>query len=318
MRTVPTAEVAPAFTIPRGHFQNLQVEIPGYRLPLTTDGHLRLIFVGVGSAFATRNFQTNLIVVKGDTAVFVDVGTLTTQRLRQFGLSPLDIEHIVLTHSHADHVGGIEEVALKWRYQKCFLEGVAPGTLKPNLYCPEVYQHVLWDGTLRGGLGDNEADRHAARLQLRDYFHLHRPAEERGWGRPAYRFVFGQGSGCELKLLMFRTRHVPDSAAGWQDSFWSCGLRIDDRVLYTGDTRLDLDMLERFGAGVELYLHDCQSFPGGVHASYDELKELPPGMRKRMLLMHLDDGMLSGERVPERDGFLGFAQDGMSVVYDLD
>jgi ribonuclease BN (tRNA processing enzyme) len=315
MRIVPTAEIAPEFHLKAGEFFNIRTEIPGRKVPLKTDGHLRLIFVGVGSAFATRNFQTNLIIIKGDTSVFVDVGTLTTQRLRQFGITPLDMEKVILTHSHADHVGGCEEVALKWRYQKAFMHGAPPGAYKPDLYCPEVYQHILWDRTLRGGLGENEANERLARLQLDDYFHLHVPRYEEGWGRPSYRFTFGQGTKSELTVLLFRTKHVPDSATGWQDSFWSCGLRIDERVLFTGDTRFDPEIIERYGKGCEVIFHDSQSFPGGVHASYDQLKTLSDEVRAKMLLMHLDDGMYRFD--PKADGFLGFAEDGLAVVYDF-
>lgn len=315
MRIVPSAEIAPAFTLKPGEFLNIQTEIPGRRMPLETPGHLRLIFVGVGSAFADRNFQTNLILVKGKTAVFVDIGTLTTQRLRQFGVSVLDIEHLVLTHSHADHVGGCEEVALKWRYQKAAMEGAPFGTFRPNLYIPEVYQYILWDRSLRGGLAENEHNERLARLQLQDYFKLHTPRYEDGWGRPAYRVEFVDPDGVKLSVLLFRTKHIPDSATGWQDSFWSCGLRIDDRVLFTGDTRFDPEIIERFGEGVETIFHDSQSFTGGVHAGYDELKTLPADVRAKMILMHLDDGMAKKE--PEKDGFLALARDGLSAVYDF-
>lgn len=315
MLTVPTADIAPEFHLEPGEFFNIQAAIPGRKIPLTTDGHLRIIFVGVGAAFATRNFQTNIIIVKGDIAVFVDIGTLTTQRLRQFGVTPLDIGKIVLTHSHADHIGGCEEVALKWRYLKALLAGQPFGTFRPELYIPEVYQQILWNRTLRGGLGENEVDSKQARLELSDYFRLRTPSYEKGWGRPAYRVYFGEGTKDAFSVLLFRTQHVPDNALGWQDSFWSCGLQIDNRVLFTGDTRYDPELLERFGDGMETIFHDSQSFTGGVHASYDELKQAPKHMRERMLLMHLDDGMVS--KTPKIDGFLGLAQDGMSVVYDF-
>ncbi|MHC4393010.1 MAG: MBL fold metallo-hydrolase [Planctomycetota bacterium] len=314
MRVVPTGEIAPPLTLGPGEFLGLAAEVKGWKMPLTTDGHLRIVMMGIGSAFASRNFQTNIIIVKGDLAIFIDFGTLAAQRLRQFGLTPLDVERMILTHSHADHVGGVEEVALKWRYMKSFLAGKKPGELKPHLYCPGVYQKILWDQSLRGGLGSNEANRKLVRLTLEDYFHLHTPEPVSGMGRPAYRFKFEEGGG--LDLLLFRTKHVPDTACGWQDSFWSVGMVIDNRILYTGDTRFDPEIIDHFGQNTEVIFHDCQSFPGGVHACYEEVSTLDKSIRERMLLMHLDDGMLS--KKPEEEGFLGLAQDGLEVVYDFD
>ena len=44
-------------------------------LSLRTEGQLRVIAIGVGSAFSNRLGQSNFILIKGDTAVFVDLGT---------------------------------------------------------------------------------------------------------------------------------------------------------------------------------------------------------------------------------------------------
>lgn len=316
MRRVPTEEIAAAFTLGPGEFFNLRAEVPGRKLPLETSGHLRIIFAGIGSAFSTLSFQTNLIIVKGKACVFVDVGTLALQRLRQFGISSMDVGDLIVTHSHADHTGGVEEVALRWRYQKAIRAGKKPGAFRPRLHIPETYARILWDRTLSGGLRDNEADASGRGLSLADYFELVPPVVEAGWGRPAYRARFETGGPEDLDILLFRTMHVPDSAPSWRESIWSCGLVIDGRVLYTGDTRFDRAVVERFGAEAETIFHDCQSFQGGVHSSIHELATYPAEVRARMLLSHLDDGM--AEVDPKKKGFLGFAEDGMACVYDFD
>jgi ribonuclease BN (tRNA processing enzyme) len=83
-------------------------QLENNKAALTNDGRLSILFIGVGSAFAARNFQTNLLIVKGTDHLQVDSGTKCSMALRQIGLSVPEIKNIHVTHSHADHVGGME------------------------------------------------------------------------------------------------------------------------------------------------------------------------------------------------------------------
>ena len=42
------------------------------KIQLTNNGELSLFFIGTGSAFIKNNFQTNLLVVKGETHLLID------------------------------------------------------------------------------------------------------------------------------------------------------------------------------------------------------------------------------------------------------
>ena len=55
-------------------------ELNGNRLSLKNDGQLELFFIGVGSAFALKNNQTNFLIIKGDKHIMVDFG-MTGRRL---------------------------------------------------------------------------------------------------------------------------------------------------------------------------------------------------------------------------------------------
>src|SRR5512145_990534 len=85
-------------------------------LPLKNDGHLGLTFIGSGSAFSKRFFQTNVLIVKGNTHLLVDCGSRAPEALYKLGRSVTEIENMLITHSHADHIGGLEECMLLNRY----------------------------------------------------------------------------------------------------------------------------------------------------------------------------------------------------------
>lgn len=301
------------------------------KLPLTTDGHLRIIFLGIGAAFSNQMFQSNMIIVKGDTALFVDLGTKTTLKLAEFGLSVHDIQHLLVTHSHGDHIGSLEELALKSRYEAPFMKeppkasdeepGIymnriiaarKAGKYRPNLYVPHAYSQILWGWSLRGGLAfSEEIDLGGPKgeMLMGHFFNLRTPKKLDGFGVDSWEQDING-----IHIQTFVTKHIPDTTIRVSESMYSAGLVIDGRIYFSGDTKFDETTTMRFGEGCELLLHDCQHFPGGVHAFYEDLKYLPTDMRAKMLLYHLTDGMRNIDT--KRDGFMGLAEPA-PVVYDF-
>lgn len=300
-------------------------------LPLTTNGHLRIIFLGVGAAFSGQMFQSNLIIVKGKTALFVDLGTKTTLKLAEFGRSVHDIKDLLVTHSHGDHIGSLEEVALKARYEAPFIKeppkahdeesgiyldrilaACKSGKYRPNLYVPHAYSQILWGWSLRGGLAFSEeidVGGPKGEMLMGHFFNLKTPKKLDGYGVDSWEQDIGG-----IHIQTFVTKHIPDATTSVSESMYSAGLVIDGRVYFSGDTKFDESTTMRFGEGCELLLHDSQHFQGGVHAFYGDLKTLPKEMRAKMLLYHLTDGMLNID--VKNDGFMGFAEPA-PVVYDF-
>lgn len=264
-------------------------------LELTNQGNLTLMFVGVGSAFTKRLYQTNLLVIKGEDHLLIDCGTKCGQAFHELGLSITSVRNILITHSHADHIGSLEEVALLGRYVV---------KRKPVMVINEAYQHILWDMSLRGGAAYNE-EVCGDILSFKDMFDVLRPFPINGFNRETFEVNIGS-----INIKMFRTKHIPDSSDGWENSFWSCGVVIDDRVMFTSDTRFDPELIEDFDSRFhfEKIFHDCQFFTGGVHSSIDEISTLPADVKKRMYLTHYGDNWEQFEERVEKEGFAGFAK----------
>jgi ribonuclease BN (tRNA processing enzyme) len=287
----------------------------GEPLPLITeDNKLRVVFIGVGSAFAKRNRQSNILIIQGEHHVLVDCGTQGPLALNDLGLDVIKVRCYLPTHSHADHVGGFEEIALMNRYLSN-----GRGAM-PRMIILRDYQDLLWSKTLSGGAEFCEANQ-GRTLQLTDFFDILRPHTVQMEGRKFWVYKHGP-----IEIMIMRTRHFPDSAINVDESQWCCGVFINRRVWISGDTMFDREYPARFHKEAEVMFHDCQMFVGGVHTSYHELMTLPAEIRAKMYLYHYNDNWDMPEKWvkptdgftgnPVKDGFLGWAR--QQVAYDFD
>ncbi len=272
---------------------------PRQQVTLTNKGELSLYFIGTGSAFAKTLNQNNLLIVKGDDHLLVDCGTGCSQALHQVGLPLSSVRDFVITHSHADHIGGLEEAQLFGRYVS---------QIKPRMVINRAYEKILWEQSLRGGSEKSEKKD----LKFADLWEINRPCKLPGYPRETWEANVG---GINVKLP--RTMHFPDSAKSWRQSAWSCAVIVDERVLFTSDTRFDPDLVldfdERFN--FDIIFHDCQLFTAGVHASIEEIATLPPHIRKKMVLMHYGDNWESFKPFARKAGFHSWAKQGHTYSF---
>lgn len=269
------------------------------QLKLTNDGDLELYFIGTGSAFARTLNQNNLIIIKGNEHLVIDCGTRFSQALFEVGMPVSKLQNFLITHSHADHIGGLEEVQLYGRYV---------AQVKPSMIITEEYQQILWEQSLRGGSEMSES----TPLVFEDLWNIIRPSQRTDAPRETWEANIGN-----INVKMPRTMHYPDDAPSWRESQWSCGVIIDDRILFTSDTRFDEDLLLSFDEqyNFEYIIHDCQLFTAGVHASINELTTLPASLKSRIILTHYGDNYRDFEKQARDAGFLDWAKQGHSYRF---
>ncbi len=244
---------------------------------LKNNGELEILWLGVGSAFAKDNKNTNFIIIKGDTHLLVDFGITGPAALVEHGINSLDIENVYITHAHSDHIGGLE-----WLCQMNMFVGRPQGKPKLKLWNTTLMSEVFWEYTLSGGLGQTDL----GVMTYDDYFDV------KGDVNGFMEFDIG-----DLNVKVYPTNHVPDMRAD--------GLLIDNRVFYSGDSTFDKDAIMEH-KDVDVIYHDVAFFRGGVHAALDELRTLPDDIKSKMLLVHYGDNHADYD-VSE---FLGFETPG--------
>lgn len=280
----------------------MRIENIALPLSLRTDGELRIVFIGTGTAFTTSLFQTNLLIIKGNDHLLVDLGSTGPEALRAVaGLRTTDVHFVLPTHSHADHIGGLEHMLLAHRY---FIGS------RPKMVITPQYAEVLWQTSLRGGLEWNEIDANGSPLTLADYTELLHPQTVEPLPNGRQRWEYQLGS---IHLELFRTVHIPSDAKSVYDAFPSYGLYIDRRVFFSGDTQYDPELLEYYAPLSEAIFHDASLRPNPVHACIDDLVKAQENTRKKMWLMHYQDNAPAAADISP---FAGWAIQGMAYIFD--
>jgi len=68
----------------------------------------KLTFLGSASALPDEQHEnTHFVIQKGSRTILVDCAASAFVRLAKAGISAMDIEDIILTHFHPDHVSGM-------------------------------------------------------------------------------------------------------------------------------------------------------------------------------------------------------------------
>ena len=261
---------------------------------------MKLTFLGVGSAFALDNFQSNMLVDSRGRRLLIDCGGDARFALNRLGLRAADIDALFVSHLHADHIGGIE-----WL---CFSRYFSNGP-KPDLFINSRLAEMLWEQSLRGGMASIQA----RTMGLDDFFATVHRLPSNGT------FHFGS-----MHCRPFSTVHYFDG----YELVPSYGLLLDvypedssgeelptnegvptSRVMVTTDTQFCPAQLLDFYRSADIIFQDCETsvWKSGIHAHFEDLCGLPASIRQKMWLYHYADGPLPDAVTA---GFAGFVTQG--------
>jgi len=247
---------------------------------------LQITLVGTGTAFTRRYGHTNSLIEAGAVRLMVDFGFTSPLRLDGLSRSLKEITHVAVSHIHADHVGGLEELAFMSRF--VFRR-------KPTLLLPEGLADDLWSTALRGGL-ELTADERGEPLYctIDTYFDVIRLGAD--W--------VDLGA---VRIKAFPNDHVPGKLSS---GFIVRDADSGEQAIFGCDVRKRLQQLERepiaedFAVGP--VFHDCQLFddgPSGVHIPYAKLLKYPQSVLRRLILVHYNDSILDHLPTIYKDGF---------------
>jgi ribonuclease BN (tRNA processing enzyme) len=263
----------------------------------------KIIALGTGAAFTMKNFQTNFIIQRNGKNLLVDCGTDIRFSLHTQGLSFKDIDAVYVSHAHADHVGGMEYLGFtRYFTRKAMLEQFVENPMKlSTFFCERGLIKSIWEHSLRGGMEGLEG----IDATIDTYFDV-QPVNKNG------SFTW-EG----LHFDIVQSLHV-SAKYSIVDSF---GLMFTDedgtRIYITTDVQFAPETsMKAYYKEADVIMHDCETlYRSGVHAHYDDLKNLHPVIKEKMFLCHYQDNVLDDwEKWQEKasvDGFGGFIKQGL-------
>ena len=256
---------------------------------------MKIKFLGSGSAFCNKehNWQSNILIEHNGKKLLFDCGGDIRHSLSDYGLSSLDIDAIYISHQHADHAGGLEYMAFTTYFN--------PEAQKIKLFGYEPMLNDLWNETLMGTLKQT--------APFYEFFVIPRLKLS---SRPYYINRF-EWEGIGFRLIY--NEHCPGEMCSY-------GLIFDapngQRVYISGDSVLRKDNYIYDQA--DIIFHDCETmYKSGVHAHYDELRELPETIKQKMFLYHFQDNVVidynTWNEKQWSDGFKGFMYRGDEINF---
>ena len=206
------------------------------------DDGLHLALCGAGGPMPAPNASGPcVLVIAGQRMFVVDAGTDGTRNIGRMGYNIGDIEAVLLTHFHSDHIDGLGEMAtLRWASRA--------NTAPLPVYGPAGVDQVI--------AGFNQAYQYD--FIYRHEHHGDTVAPTSGAGMTAKPFS-KPGNGelstlideDDLKIEALAVDHLPvEPAVGYRFTY------KDRSALITGDTIKSAN-IERFAKGVDLLVHEA-------------------------------------------------------------
>jgi ribonuclease BN (tRNA processing enzyme) len=240
---------------------------------------LEVLVLGVGDTFSELHHSTALLLECAGFRLAIDCPDQYRAVLKDAAqksgrvLSLSDIDHVLITHVHGDHMNGLEGAA--------FFKHFVDRKRLQLITAPEVREQI-WDQRLKASMGVLWNGSEHRDMSFDSYFE-HVPLS---WAEP-----IGVGP---FRIRARRTvHHVPTSALFIEAGGRSLG--------YSADTAFDPELIA-FLEPADLIIHETNLGP--AHTPYAALAALPAALRHKMRLIHYPDGFDVAHSVitPLREG----------------
>lgn len=233
---------------------------------------MKIRFLGTGSAFTLKNFQTNIAIEQNGKWLLLDAGGDIRFSLNNVGMSYKDLDAIYVSHLHADHVGGIENMA--------FCSFFDQNKDKIKLFGNGELLRKGWEDVWKGGLESYQGKL----LNLNDYFDVNpvRPNTSFWWEGIQFDIVQAIHIYNGYSLVPSYGLMIKPEKESTKTIFW------------TSDTQFCPAQLLDFYKASDFIIQDCETsdFKSGVHANFADLVTLPDEVKNKMVLVHYQDNVL--------------------------
>lgn len=221
---------------------------------------MELIALGVGDAFTARYHSTCAAVRSAGLTLLVDCPHPIRRVMADAGgsLDVGDLDGVVITHNHADHVSGVEPLL--------FYAHFVLGRRLPVLAHPAVLAD-LWEHHLKAGMHQLLGPDGTTRTLTFEDVAVPVPLTEE---------VPTTFAGFQIEIR--RTiHHIPTYALRLSDDSATLG--------WSADTAFDPTLVDWLAAA-DRFVHETNF---GVHTPYERLAALPEVTRRKMWLVHYPD-----------------------------